>query len=93
MFKTSTEKQLQIFVDKATNLGLGPEDRANALNFLAHNEGGECFDTVAVQMHEYDIQIDYDFLSQAYKLMDIMHMDRQAYAFLEELLTKGDYKG
>jgi hypothetical protein len=91
MFQYSIEKKLRRLVEMAAKLGLRSQDRDNALNFLSHNEGGECFDTIAAQMYEYDIEIDNEFLRLAREIQKGMQIDEQEYSYLDELLMKGSY--
>ena len=91
MFESPIAEKLRRFVDMGTQLGLRSEDRENALNFLSHNEGGECFHIVAAQMYEYEIKVEPGFLKLAGEIMDDMQIDRQEYSFLERLLKRGSY--
>jgi hypothetical protein len=75
-------------VDRATVLGLRPEDRANAIEMLDNNEWGGAFDIVVIQLFEYGIEIDDDFLRFAREIGDGMKLERRKYDFLEKLVTK-----
>lgn len=90
-FQNQLEKKLLRLVEIATKLGLRSQDRENALNFLSHNEGGECFHIIAAQLYEYDIEVDHKFLCLAKEIMTDMQIDSREYWFLEELLKKGSY--
>jgi hypothetical protein len=91
MFENSVVGKLRRLVDRASQLGLGAQDCNNALAFLEVNEWGECFDTVAAQLNEYNIGIDYEFLKLAREIQDEMQIDKREYLFLDELLKKGSY--
>ena len=83
-----TADKFRVFLDRATELGLRDEDRANAIVMLEHNEAGEAFDTIVAQLYEYDIEIDSDFLRFAHEIGDEMKIDRRDYEYLEKLVKK-----
>ena len=75
-------------MDRATELGLRAEDRANAVEMLDNNEWGAAFDIVVIQLFEYGIEIDDDFLRFAHEISDEMKIERREYEFLEKLVTR-----
>ena len=88
LFRNPTADKIRAFVDRATVLGLRPEDRANAIEMLDNNEWGGAFDIVVIQLFEYGIEIDDDFLRFAREIGDGMKLERRKYDFLEKLVTK-----
>ena len=88
LFRNPTADKVRAFVDRATELGLRAEDRAYAVEMLANNEWGPAFDIVVIQLFEYGIEIDGDFLRFAHEIGDEMKIERREYEFLEKLVTK-----
>jgi hypothetical protein len=80
------ERLLETLIEKARVFGLPETDVRNAQEALEHFERGVCFDTVAVQLYEYSIPIDEEFVELAKKAMAEMDIDPKQYSFLEELV-------
>ena len=69
------ERLLETLIEKARVFGLPETDLRNAQEALEHFEGGVCFDTVAVQLYEYSIPIDEEFLELAQEAIAEMKID------------------
>jgi L-serine deaminase len=85
MFMTTT-KLLKELILSAQTLGLTPEDLMIAQEFLDNHEYGLCFDTIATQLYEYDIEIDEDFYSLIMSISRILKLEQNDYAYMKELI-------
>jgi hypothetical protein len=89
-FKTQVERDIEELITRSKDLGLPERDIANALNMLTHNEWGEAFDIIVVQMYEYHLRIDEGFWDLARKIQGTMQLPENEYEFLDKLLVNED---
>jgi len=87
MFNNKIEKDLDVFLKRATELGLPASDVENAKEALDANEWEVCFDTIATQMYEYEKPIDLGFLELGFRIVKQLGIHGRQYIFLEELLN------
>lgn len=77
---------LLALIESATTLGLGELDIKNAQDFIDHGEFGLAFDTIVVQMYEYDIEIDTDLYTLIETIATKMDLPLENYLFMKELI-------
>ena len=80
------ERLLETLIEKARVFGLPETDLKNALAMLEQFEWEVCLDTLLVQLYEYSIPIDEEFLEVASKALAGMRIDPAKYDFLRELV-------
>jgi hypothetical protein len=80
------ERLLETLIEKARVFGLPETDLRNAQEMLEHFEWGLCLDILLVQLYEYSIPIDGEFLELAKEAMTEMKIDSDEYGFLNELV-------
>ncbi|MGQ7853904.1 MafI family immunity protein [Pedobacter sp. WC2501] len=80
------KKRLEALIKIAETSGLPQSDLDTATEFLFHHEYGLCFDTIATQMYENNINIDlktYSAISEAAMVLKIPIDD---YSYINDLI-------
>ena len=75
-------------IERAKAFGLNGTDIDNALEALEHNEFGLALDTILVQLFEYAVTIDEEFVASANELCHSMGISWNEYEFVSELVQK-----
>ncbi len=82
------ECRLSDLIERAVEFGLSSEDAASARDLMEHNEGGLALDIVLIQLYEYSVPVDNNFIEDSMAIAGSMKIDPIAYKFIYELLPK-----
>jgi len=81
-------KNLIKFIDHAKCFGIPNEDLEKAEDFLKNNEFGLCFDIIATQLYEFDIEINKEVYLTADQIGKSLGLEPETYSYIEELIKK-----
>ncbi|HEV8590911.1 MAG TPA: MafI family immunity protein, partial [Pyrinomonadaceae bacterium] len=68
--------------ERARSFGLSENDVANAIEAIDHNEGGLALDIILVQLYEYSIPVDKEFVDFAEELSSSVGINWDKYGFI-----------
>src|SRR5688572_9961950 len=92
LFDPPIVAKLWQLLDRSKALGLRKEDFDNAREALEANEWEVSFNTILVQLYEYEIPITSEFIVISEEIMDEMKIDRREYQFIYKLPIRNSDK-
>lgn len=81
------KKELQNLIERSKSLNLREEDVNDAQEFLENREYELCFDTIATQMFEYEINIDINTLLLMEDIIQQMGLSKERYSYIKNSFT------
>jgi hypothetical protein len=79
-------RTLLALIESANVLELNKKDIKHAKDFFDNQEYGLAFDTIVVQMYEYEIEIDGELYNLIKMIATEMNLPIESYSFMRELI-------